>query len=144
MSSDARPISPSQFALALKDLPVDVLHAKTAELLNSVVHLSYSNQELVPFADNGDVDCKEAIRENEIVIKRFEERILLLRKEVENRGLRWSEAETEENQVGASTETGANGHETTSNTGGRLGDDEMRRRIEELMGEDEEPEGVHL
>lgn len=39
--------------------------------------------------DEGDKDCLDAISENEEVIKRMEERIELVREEVERRGARW-------------------------------------------------------
>lgn len=99
MSSEAIPISPTRFAEALKDLPISTLHLKAAELRNSIAHLDYSNEEMLPFANgtepsqNGisDPDCAEAIRENEAVIARMIERIELLKKEVENRGASWSE-----------------------------------------------------
>jgi len=94
MSSDSLPISPARFSSALKDLPLSTLHLKAAELRNSIAHLDYSNEQLQPFADgtdpstNGEPDqvCLDAIKENEIVIARFEERIELLKKEVEERG----------------------------------------------------------
>lgn len=38
-----------------------------------------------------DQDCIDAIKENEIVIRRMEERISLLKAEVEGRGLSWTE-----------------------------------------------------
>lgn len=99
MSSEATPISPARFAEALKDLPLSTLHLKAAELRNSIAHLDYSNQELKPFADgtepaaNGqpDQDCVDAIKENEIVIARMQERIALLKAEVEERGSSWLE-----------------------------------------------------
>lgn len=82
MSSEAHPISPARFAEALKDLPLSTLHLKAAELRNSIAHLDYSNEQLQPFADgtetsvNGvpDQDCVDAIRENEVVIARMQER----------------------------------------------------------------------
>jgi hypothetical protein len=96
MSHEAIPIPPARFAAALKDLPLSTLHLKAAELRNSIAHLDYSNEQLKPFADgteNGepDQDCVDAIRENEIVIERMQERIRLLREEVEGRGSSWME-----------------------------------------------------
>lgn len=54
MSHEALPIDIPAFARALEDLPVDALHTKAEELLNSIEHLKYSNNEMMPFADEGD------------------------------------------------------------------------------------------
>ncbi|OAL50473.1 hypothetical protein IQ07DRAFT_587137 [Pyrenochaeta sp. DS3sAY3a] len=90
MSADALPITPSRFASALPDLPLSSLYAKHAELSNQIAHLHASNAQLEDFArDNDDRECYEAVLENRVVVKRFEERIELLRKEVEGRGLLW-------------------------------------------------------
>jgi len=98
MSSTTSPISPAAFASALKELPLSALHLKAAELRNSIAHLDYSNEQLRPFAlgtEPGltapDDDCLDAIKENEVVIARMEERIRLLKKEVEDRGQVWVE-----------------------------------------------------
>jgi len=102
MSHESSPISPARFAAALKDLPMSTLHLKAAELRNSIAHLDYSNEQLKPFADGTsptqeggesgpDQDCVDAIRENEIVIARMQERIELLKEEVESRGGSWTE-----------------------------------------------------
>jgi hypothetical protein len=91
------PISPARFAAALQDLPLSSLALKVAELRNSIAHLDYSNEQLKPFAqptspqEQADADCVEAIHENEIVIKRMEERIQLVKTEVERRGASWRE-----------------------------------------------------
>lgn len=116
MSNEATPISPTRFAEALKDLPLSTLHLKASELRNSIAHLDYSNQELKPFADgteasaNGvpDPDCVEAIKENEIVIARMQERIALLKAEVEGRGSSWLEFQSAEEVKG---EEGGEGEE---------------------------------
>jgi len=104
MSHEAIPISPARFAAALKDLPLSTLHLKAAEIRNSIAHLDYSNEQLKPFADgtepssNGrpDQDCIDAIKENEIVIARMQERIALLKAEVEGRGSSWLEFQSAE------------------------------------------------
>ncbi|CAG8982740.1 hypothetical protein HYALB_00001021 [Hymenoscyphus albidus] len=104
MSSETTPINPSRFAAALKDLPLETLHFKGAEIRNSIAHLDYSNEQLQPFASgteascNGvpDQDCIDAIKENEIVIARMQERIQLLKAEVEGRGSSWLEFSTVE------------------------------------------------
>ncbi|KAI0876860.1 hypothetical protein GGS24DRAFT_196894 [Hypoxylon argillaceum] len=107
MSSETQPISPARFVDALKDLPASSLALKVLELRNSIAHLDYSNEELKPFAEGTkptldqqgnateagepDQDCKDAIAENEAVIARMQERIALIRAEVEGRGLSWRE-----------------------------------------------------
>ena len=148
MSADTNPIDPARFALALESLPLDSLHAKAAEIRNSIGHLKSSNEQMLPFADQGDQDCKEAMFENLTVIGRMNERIALLRAEVEKRGFRWSEGEVEDaeaaKQNGVLTgaeERAVNG--TNPAVNGRLTDEELRRRLEEQMADDEE-EGVHL
>jgi hypothetical protein len=108
MSNEATPISPPRFAAALKDLPLSTLHLKAMEIRNSVAHLDYSNEQLKPFADgtdpsaNGrpDQDCIDAIKENEIVIARMQERIALLKAEVEGRGSSWLEFQSAEELEG--------------------------------------------
>jgi hypothetical protein len=104
MSNEATPISPTRFAAALKDLPLSTLHLKAAEIRNSIAHLDYSNEQLKPFANGTepssegrpDQDCIDAIKENEIVIGRMQERIALLRAEVEGRGSSWLEFQSAE------------------------------------------------
>ncbi|KAJ8606989.1 hypothetical protein MRB53_040586 [Persea americana] len=85
--SDSQPIDPARFASALVDLPADALFAKIEELKNSITHLHSSNQEMLPFAEAGDQDCKDAMFENLGVIARVNERIELIKKEIQNRGL---------------------------------------------------------
>ena len=165
MSSSSTPIGPAAFALALQDLPLSNLHAKAAELQNSISHLYESNIQLVPFAED-DPDCAGAIGENEEVVKRMEERIHLLRAEVERRGFRWGEAEVEDKApqdgetVGQDGTAGpnsaaraaggprANGsnQQAASQAGGgpNLSDDELRRRLMERMDTEDDDEGVHL
>ncbi|KAH8170247.1 hypothetical protein LIA77_10791 [Sarocladium implicatum] len=109
MSADTRPISPSRFASALKELSLPMLHLKVLEIRNSIAHLQYSNDQLRPFAEGTavaspssttspsveaaapDQDCVDAIAENLTVIDRMAERIALVRAEVEERGLSWTE-----------------------------------------------------
>jgi len=95
MSSDSRPIDPLRFAEALETLPLDALHAKAAELLNSISQLRSSNLQMSPFADEGDADCKEAMFENLGVITRMHERVELIKAEVEKRGMPWPSEERE-------------------------------------------------
>lgn len=177
MSSDAAPISASSFAAALTSLTLPTLHAKAAELRNQRAHLHSSNTQLQEFADAGDEDCQEAIRENGVVLQRMQERLELLRKEVvENRGMLWVEEEQAmsidrsansnglvENSLSRAGEAqqaihaeDMSGLDATSNgtgthvgsrggQGGTLGDEELARRLQERMDEDEaDADGVHL
>ncbi|OAX81414.1 hypothetical protein ACJ72_04242 [Emergomyces africanus] len=96
MSATATPITPQAFAEALKSLPLSSLYAKASELRNSIAHLQRSNDELARYMaeetpDGRDKDCEEAIQENEVVMLRMQERIELVKAEVEGRGQRWSE-----------------------------------------------------
>jgi hypothetical protein len=54
MSHQALPIDRVRFAEALESLPLDALHSKVAELRNSMNHLRSSNEQMMPFADQGD------------------------------------------------------------------------------------------
>lgn len=99
MSSDSRPIDPLRFAEALETLPLDALHAKAAELSNSISQLRSSNLQMAPFADEGDTDCKEAMFENLGVITRMHNRVELIKVEVEKRGMPWPSEERERGMV---------------------------------------------
>ena len=157
MSSSSQPIPPHRFAEAIKELPLANLHFKAAEIQNSMSHLQSSNEQLRSYAEEGDADCKEAIDENLVVIQRMEERVHLLRSEVEGRGFKWSETADEQtggeiNRDRASTDdqqdvavTNEVGQGARPN-GGRLGDEELARRLAQRMQEDgnESDEGVHL
>lgn len=99
MSSDARPIDPLRFAEALETLPLDALHAKAAELQNSMSQLRSSNLQMAPFADEGDQDCKDAMFENLGVITRMHHRVDLIKAEVEKRGMPWPSEERERGAV---------------------------------------------
>ncbi|KAJ4296829.1 hypothetical protein N0V90_006877 [Kalmusia sp. IMI 367209] len=92
MSAESTPISSARFAKALADLSVSSLHAKAAELRNSIVHLQKSNAELEEYVrQEEDKELYEAILENREVIARMEERIELVKKEVtEIRCLPWA------------------------------------------------------
>lgn len=175
MSSSAQPISPTRFAAALTSLPLPNLHLKAAELRNSIAHLEYSNIQLQHFVEEGDRDCREAIDENEETIMRMEERIALLKKEVEGRGFAWGD----EGVGGGDEANEKTGDKLNGNTneqlningqgeveqaisrsgeslrsvqnvrgeGGRLGDEELARRLRERMAEDmmdEDDDGLHL
>ncbi len=124
MSGESRPITPRSFAVALQELGLASLHLKVVELRNSIAHLAYSNEQLRPFAEGKaaalpdsaddadalaaaaaasdaaapapDQDCVDAIHENEEVIARMEERIDLIRRELERRGVPLTELPTKE------------------------------------------------
>jgi len=125
MSANSAPIPPSLFASALVDLPLSTLHLKAHELRNSVAHLDYSNEQLVPFTQppSPDPDCVEAIAENEIVIARMQERIQLLKAEVEKRGASWTEFMSKEELEQLGKDEGdiglTNGHVESAEQGER-------------------------
>jgi len=168
MSSEAQPISASQFAEAIEDLPIENLYSKAFEINNSVAHLQQSNKLLQEYSDsikndtslasdtraNGDKDCLDAIKENEVVIERQLGRVVLLKTEVERRGGRWHEADpsakqdTTNDNEGTTTGTGqtsTNGDAASIHHPPRLSDDELRRQLEARMAEgSDEEEGMHL
>lgn len=81
-----------------------------------------------------------------MVICRMEERVGMLRGEVEGRGYLWAGGGGvgggEEGREGAN---GDGGRRRPAGAGGRLGDEELARRLRERMGEEEEEgDGVHL
>ncbi|MCJ1312449.1 hypothetical protein MMC25_006123 [Agyrium rufum] len=161
MSSDTTPISPARFAAALSDLTLPSLHAKGAELRNAIAHLQYSNEQLKEFADDGDQDCKQAIQENNETIGRMEERIGLLKVEVENRGYMWDAPEAKEDvevtvphvqpivngdgrpDGDAATRSSGNGEGPSRRPG--LSDEELQRRLMERLAEGDDADGgMHL
>ena len=137
------------------------LHAKAAEIRNSVAHLTASNDQLREHADAGDEDCAQAVKENEDVIQRMESRVQMLKDEVEERGLPWH-PESGTSNVGSNQPVDGtiNGHAEPENrvqagsssappaTSGRLSDRELQELLAERLGEtsnaDFNDEGVHL
>lgn len=90
-----------------------------------------------------------------MVIQRMEERILLLKGEVEGRGFKWVEDESRSENVESNgharveeaTGPSRNNHGgNTRPSGGRLGDEELAQRLREQMeyDDDEAQDGVHL
>ncbi|KAL8714281.1 MAG: hypothetical protein Q9225_006611 [Loekoesia sp. 1 TL-2023] len=161
MSASAAPIPLDRFAQAITELPLGNLHAKAAELRNSIAHLSSSNEQLQEYANDGDQDCADAIRENNEVIDRMEIRIKLLRDEVENRGFRWGEDEPAiengkaddhaDHSLGDREEIPSNSEASGSapparTQGGSLRDEELARRLRDQMDEDmhDNGDGIHL
>ena len=167
MSSLATPIPPDRFAEAILDLPLLTLHFKAAEIRNSISHLESSNSQLQGFADECDRDCIEALKENEETMLRMEERIMLLRREVERRGFEWGEDVdmrgpdlqarlTGHEEGGRGTEVSEDARQSTSAVGEvaqpprstirTLGDEELAGRPRERMDGDGEGDGdgIHL
>ena len=162
-SATARPIPAAQFALAIQDLPLESVYAKAREIENSIAHLQRSNSQLKEFSDSirrdetiggetreevGDRECLEAIRENDVVIERQRERVALLREEVTRRGRVWHDGDGggAEGAGAVNGEGAVNGGGEGAGVrgqGGRLTDEELRRRMEEQMGADDEG-GMHL
>ncbi|KAK5048945.1 hypothetical protein LTR84_005366 [Exophiala bonariae] len=163
MSSEARPIDASQFALAIQDLPVENLYSKANEIQNSITHLEASNGQLQEYSDSiradttlpeetrqdGDKDCLEAIQENLVVINRQKDRIRLLREEVERRGGRWHGGDEEGSAVNGSAdqERPAVTNGSSAAPGGRLTDEQLRQQLRDQLGDDDEDngaDGMHL
>lgn len=123
MSGESLPITAAVFADAIKELPLSAIYAKVSELRNSISHLRRSNDELRSFittsceSDDDKRELESYIVENETVITSMEERTMLLKTEVENRGQLWIEVE---NSTDASTDGGGQGPPPTIN--GTAGD----------------------
>ncbi|KAF2632155.1 hypothetical protein BU25DRAFT_142304 [Macroventuria anomochaeta] len=149
MSAEATPITAARFAAALTELPISSLYAKHAELINSITHLESSNKQLEDYArENDDRDCYEALLENRQVMKKFNERMDLIRKEVEEvRGLPWrprdeGEVRKEEGAIGLNgTAPTQNGTSTTASSGPQAAQ-EQTNGTSAQTGEVEE--GVYL
>ncbi|KAF1988420.1 hypothetical protein K402DRAFT_328676 [Aulographum hederae CBS 113979] len=161
------PITPSAFAAALPPLPLSSLHAKAAELFNSIHHMQRSNILLEPHAEAGDADCADAIKENKVTITSMRERIQLCKEEVLQRGMEWpwpeglelADGNEKAETNGVASETQPNGGESTvegqgterppeTAASGSLTDAELARRMAERLGphegENGDEDGVHL
>ncbi|KAI4138843.1 MAG: hypothetical protein L6R39_006576 [Caloplaca ligustica] len=158
MSAGAVPIPLERFAEAIAELPLGNLHAKAAELHNSITHLVSSNEQLQEYADDGDQDCTDAIKENEEVIGRMQARINLLKNEVQNRGFLWGEDEPAtvngkgvpgygDGEISSVLRSAVSG-QSPRTQGGSLGDEELARRLQQQMDENmqdgDDDDGVHL
>ncbi|PKY00918.1 hypothetical protein P168DRAFT_66752 [Aspergillus campestris IBT 28561] len=128
MSSEALPISPAAFTEAIKELPLAVVYAKASELQNSIAHLQRSNSELKTFvAESADTlqekqELENYIAENEGVMGSMNERIGLLKAEVEGRGQKWIELDelapdAKTGSPGANGAGAANGHGSSAPQG---------------------------
>ena len=114
MSSETLPINLNAFAEAIKELPLSAVYNKVLELRNSIAHLHRSNAELRLFLlesqepEEEKQDIRAYVTENEGVIESMNERISLLKIEMENRGQPWVEAEEKDSgQNGESHESSA-------------------------------------
>ncbi|KAJ5517375.1 hypothetical protein N7527_008935 [Penicillium freii] len=127
MSTEALPITPGAFAEAIKELPIAVLYSKVSELTNSIAHLHRSNAELRAFlteSNDSEEEKKELegyVAENEGVAVSMNERITLLKTEVENRGQPWIELDELKIDKGQDAlidvpVTNGNGNETDTET----------------------------
>lgn len=102
MSTESLPINPAAFAEAITELPLSAVYGKVSELRNSITHLHRSNLELRIFlleSQDTEEEKKEIegyVNENETVIDSMKERLLLLKKELENRSQEWIEVEDPE------------------------------------------------
>lgn len=118
MSAQTRPPTAEEFALALTELPASSLALKVLELRNQIAHLDYSIAEMRPFAEAAEPDqiCVEGIQENEVVIGKVQQRIELIRKEVENRGMSWHEFDGKDVTPAAPAATASSANPESSNT----------------------------
>lgn len=162
MSAASTPITLDRFLEAIADLPLGNLHAKAAELRNSIIHLESSNEQLRQYAAEGDRDCADAVRENQEVIQSMSQRIDYLRREVETRGFRWEEDEhngsneiSQDLQQHAAPSNGTTatqvehlgGNPTARGTGSNLpnsGPDHMLQEHVREDGVEPDARGVHL
>ncbi|KAK2760912.1 hypothetical protein FQN54_002154 [Arachnomyces sp. PD_36] len=164
MSASSVPINPTAFAEALTSLPLGSLYAKGAEIQNSIAHLQRSNEELQQFiqeTEGGDKDCEDAVKENEVVIGRMEERIELLKTEIEGRGQTWTvggvlgedveglegggEVAADQGNTEAAT-SGVNGSRETGNerSGGNTEPEESRSETRGDESAESQSHGVYL
>ncbi|KAJ5951396.1 uncharacterized protein N7479_009809 [Penicillium vulpinum] len=154
MSTESLPITPGAFAEAIKELPLAVLYSKVSELTNSIAHLHRSNAELRAFlaeSNDSDDDKKELegyIAENEGVAVSMNERISLLKIEVENRGQPWielDELKIDKRQDTLTDVPVTNGNATDSGTGAGAGTEaEAGAGQQSNDREDEDGDGVYL
>ncbi|KAJ5432504.1 uncharacterized protein N7458_011660 [Penicillium daleae] len=126
MSAVSRPISPTVFAEAITELPVESLHAEAAKLQNDINKLLESNAALeaekAVETEEGIKFLDEVIVENEGVVKSKEERIGLLKAEVEKRGQLWihpGKKDEEDQDEAQAPAVNGSGHAEHQQEGGR-------------------------
>ncbi|KAJ5226750.1 uncharacterized protein N7469_006756 [Penicillium citrinum] len=143
MAAQVFTINPEAFVEALKELPLSSVYAKVSELRNSIAHLHRSNAEMRAFMESSETEEEKRemegyIRENEGVFKSMEERLGMLRNEVERRGQRWIEEseDGDDAKVQGGRENG-DGDEVVNLNGRRVDSTENQ-------GGDNSEEGVYL
>lgn len=150
MSSGSITINPTAFAEAIQELPLSAVYSKVAELRNSIAHLHRSNTELRLFlseSEDPEEEKKELegyVTENEGVIASMNQRVELLKTELENRGQPWVEVDVEkgENDNDNGQEQTADGSMANGNahgTGG-VGEDQATANA----GQPQDEDGVYL
>lgn len=123
MSTQTRTINLEAFAEAIKELPLSTVYSKVSELRNSIAHLHRSNAELRLFLEESrdpEDEKKELegyVTENEGVITSMNERIALLKTELENRGQPWDEVEDDQDKDGEGQEPPADAPVTNGSSG---------------------------
>ncbi|KAJ5630660.1 uncharacterized protein N7484_010760 [Penicillium longicatenatum] len=129
MSAETHAINPEAFAEAIADLPLSAVYSKVSELRNSIAHLHRSNEELRLFlAESQDTEEEKKelegyVIENEGVVTSMNERISLLKVEVERRGQTWIEEKGEEKDMNGEAPVSEETAVPVSNgTGAGLGD----------------------
>lgn len=129
MSAETLSIDPAAFAEAITELPLSAVFSKVSELRNSIAHLHRSNTEIRSFLNETDdteeekKSLEEYIVENKGVIASMEERVLLLKKELENRGQPLVEAEKEEDKKENGVEPNGAGAGAQAQAPSREGDE---------------------
>ena len=146
MSSQSRPISNPRFASAVESLPLSALHSTAAEISNSLRHLHGSNLQLQPLANQGDITCREAIDENETVMRKMRERLELLKAEVHRRGMRWPESNDSPmfGPLGNSVDPSGEVHYEQRASNGVHAESHPREREEARDLTTDQEDGVHL
>ena len=152
MSSENLSINPAVFAEAIQELPLSAVYGKVAELRNSIAHLHRSNTELLlfiadlPRSENDDEEKKELegyIAENEGVIASMNERLSLLKTELENRAQPWIETEQVRNVSLNDEDTLAEAGANAPTTNGTSGDARVNQNQGSEAGQGSE-NGVYL
>jgi hypothetical protein len=121
MTTETPSINSAAFAEAITELPLSAVYSKVSELRNSIAHLHRSNAELRLFLEESqdpEEEKKELegyILENEGVVASMDERVSLLKTELENRGQPWVEGE--ERKDGDDGETQVSLESTGTGTG---------------------------
>ena len=146
------PIHSAVFAEAIQELPLSAVYGKVAELRNSVSHLHRSNAEIRLFISESSgqndhepekKELERYISENEDVIKSMNERISLLKVEVENRGQVWIETEQSNTQIAERQDLSTEAETAVPATNGTRGETSARQTDNSNAGHQED-EGVYL